>query len=236
MTNRKPTFNVSEDGTTVEVDGTTYFLGLADPMDVVSLRRLNFDGYFGMTALRGQLDLIHSAHVNDNYENRGSTEGIVKVTNAFRSRILAADTIFYLGRGLNFAIDYPKVEGGKIDVSQRSLESCLGSKQIGRIYLSDDGLVRAIPYEGKSKRTYSSNEMVESDYPLFLTGNEEAPHQIAGIIRSLFSRGKIIFPQAEDEGLILVPALMNDVNDNNTVLLSYIPHKLGGISSFLKIN
>lgn len=207
---KKPSFNVSKDGKTVEVDRVVYSTAPVNAGNFNNLRKSNYTKGFRQSTFRELLNLENAAYIN---QEKDESKKLVQF-NREDCFPLVSDTIYYGGgKNLIFAIDYPQLKDGKLTLNEKELTDKLGKTQIGSVIFSDDCFVRAIP-RGENSRVYNAFQISGSDYPVFLTGDKLAPEKTAQIL------DKIKKPV--------------DISFSNKFILGVAPKKLISIPVFME--
>ena len=191
QTEVKPTFNVRPAVTTIEVDGVVYN---AQPIagNWHQVRDGDYTEGFRQGIMRAQ-------------ESAGK---IVKVA---RNKWVTGNTALYGGNSGNewvFAQDLPEVKEGRIVMNQDELVARIEAegKRIVNDYLhiSADGQVRAMKRKGFRSGEYTIEQMLASNQPTLITGDEQAPRKIADMMEIAKKPGYLSIPS---QGIITVPDL-----------------------------
>jgi len=219
MVNSRPTFNVRPAVTTIEVDGVLYN---ADPVsgNWHQTRDGDYIEGFKQGIMRAQVNLVHSGYINkgsDNELTKKYAKGIVQVA---RMHWVTGNTSLYGGNYRSewvFAQDAPEVKDGRIVMNQDALVARLESegKRIinDNLHVSADGTVRAMKRDGFRNGEYTIDQMLASNQPIWITGDEQAPRKMTDIMTAVEKLGYLSIPS---QGGITVPAL--DEGDSRVYL------------------
>lgn len=170
----KPSFNVSSDGRTVEVNGVVYNVFPAGPGNLYKLKNADYGQGFRQGTFGEEYLLFTGAYLNQ--QDSAAKEVINSMNRLFG---IVGNTVAYGGtKDLMFAIDEPGFRNRRIFLpDEKTLISKLGKKQIGNVVFGDS--VRAMPRPAVRKNEYTVYRASRSDYPIFLTGLEDASELIA---------------------------------------------------------
>ena len=186
---KKPSFNVSQDGKTVEVDGTVYSLIPKQG----SFSQL-FQGDYGQGFRQGtfgeQLTFRHALEI---HEDISEAKAALEVA---RRELTLGNTVFYRGRYL-FAVDNLDMveEGGLGKMIVR--ETVAGGDKINGVFFSKNGNLRAIPYQEDITEEYNAFLISGSTYPVFATGDRMASEKLAKILDKTKDRIFLSVPRNE---------------------------------------
>lgn len=172
----KPSFNVSQDGRTVEVDGTVYSLNSQGPGTFLQLRQADYGQGFEQATFRQLLNLLNSAYLN---QENGHANELVRTSSR---KLVMGNTLIYTTLENVFAIDNPQFNGDKLVATAKDLESRLGKKQVRSVTFSYDGLVRAMPRLECESGRYNQFEVLALNFLTLITGDRDAPEKLAQIL------------------------------------------------------
>ncbi len=187
---RKPSFKVSQDGKTVEVDEVVYnFTPCSGGFNRINggprlrrgtafheLRNGNYGEGFKQGSLGDQSKLLFSAYLN--HKESGANLILLDI----EGLILIGNTTALYTPQLIIVQDNPSVEDGKVVMEEKGLVSKLSKYPKNGVRFSDDGSIRA------STRTqieykHSSEQIKGSSFPILLTGDLDSPEKIAEILK-----------------------------------------------------
>ena len=213
-TETKPTFNVRPAVTAIEVDGVVYN---ADPIsgNWHQVRDGDYTEGFKQGVMRAQVNLVHSGYVNKDSDDKLTKERARKIVKFARNNWVAGNTALYGGNPRSewvFAQDFPEVKEGRIVMAQDSLVAHLEAEGMRKIsdylHISADGQVRAMKRVGFSNGDYTIEQMLKSNQPMLITGDEQAPRKMADMMEIAKKSGYLSIPSV---GGITVPDLVEDV-------------------------
>ena len=171
-TQRKPSFEVQRAITLVKIDGKVYNATPIGPKNWHNLRNAEYGQGFRQGSFGENVGLVHAA-----YMNQDSQEAQAIVCASRKSFITGNTAILYTPQTI-FVQDSPQVTNRQIVMDAQTLESKIGKKTIQGVTFSDDGSVRAIPYDF-AKEWQTSEQMRKNPFAIALTGDENAPEKIA---------------------------------------------------------
>ena len=210
QTEVKPTFNVRPAVTAIEVDGVVYN---AQPIagNWHQVRDGDYTEGFRQGIMRAQVNLVHSGYVNKGSDDKLTKESAGKIVKVARNKWVTGNTALYGGNSGNewvFAQDLPEVKEGRIVMNQDELVARIEAegKRIVNDYLhiSADGQVRAMKRKGFRSGEYTIEQMLASNQPTLITGDEQAPRKIADMMEIAKKPGYLSIPS---QGIITVPDL-----------------------------
>ena len=210
-TRARPTFNVRPAVTTIEVDGVVYN---AQPIagNWHQVRDGDYTEGFRQGIMRAQVNLVHSGYVNKGSDDKLTKESAGKIVKVARNKWVTGNTALYGGNPGNewaFAQDAPEVSEGRIRMNQDELVARLEApgKRIVNDYLhiSADGQVRAMKRKGFRSGEYTIEQMLASNQPTLITGDEQAPRKIADMMEITKKPGYLSIPS---QGIITAPDLI----------------------------
>ena len=209
MADSKPTFNVNVRPavTTLEVDGVVYN---AKPVEPENWYQVG-EG-FKQGVMSAQLNLVHSGYINRNSDDKLTKERAGRIVSVAHNKWVTGNTALYGGNSGNewvFAQDFPEVKEGRIAMNQDELVARLeapGKRIINdNLHVSADGQVRAMKREGFRAGEYTIDQMLTSNQPIWITGDEQAPRKMADIMEIAKKPGYLTIPP---QGNITVPGLI----------------------------
>ena len=142
------------------------------PMNLAGLRQADYGEEFRMPTMPELVSLVYASLENKDYKTAK------EVINTLRSHWLTGNTgIHYVPEGM-FVQDNPDLNQRRISMSQKDLESRLGSHQEKGVIFSDDKSVRFVPYVFK-RGSQSSLDLARNPGVIALTGSEEKAEMLA---------------------------------------------------------
>ena len=201
----QPTFNVRPAVTTIQVGDVVYNAEPAGPGNWHKLRQADYGQDFRQGTFGENFTLAHSGYINQKSENEQTRKHARNVVQVVRKQWLTGNTALYGGeKELIFAQDFPEVQEGNIVMNQKDLEARLGKHQVGDVVISDDCLVRAMPREKVREGECNTEQMLKESYPIFLTGDAEAPEKMADMMQTVEKPGYLWVPR---KNKVRVPGL-----------------------------
>ncbi|MEK6836352.1 MAG: hypothetical protein AABX94_01645 [Nanoarchaeota archaeon] len=205
-TQRKPSFNVSQDGRTVEVDGTVYSLNPQGLRNIPELIKSDFKG-FRKPSFNELLSLVHAACENSSIEESKKlidsfrNEEIIIISNTCLFEFPLDITDYNTERhplSIVYAIDNPVILGNPEALSSdylisqfvqrnKEVQSLNGlardfyNKSHEAIRISSDGQMRAVPNLRLGLEKVFNVPYTEDDELVFLTGNLDSPEKVREI-------------------------------------------------------
>ena len=209
MADSRPPFNVRPAVTIIEVDGIVYNASPVGSNTWHQVREGDYGEGFKQGVFGQNFNLLHNGYVNKDSEDEQIRKHANGVVSTARNNGVIGRTALYGGdqdRELIFIQDEPKVKDGRIVMSQKALEARLGSRRrkIGNVIFSDDGLVRAIPRADVREGEYGAEQMRKLSYPIFMTGDADAPEKMVDIMKIAGKSGYLCVPYPNS---IRVPGL-----------------------------
>ena len=197
--------------TIIETAGAVYHAQQVGPGNWRQARGGYYPKGFKQGGMGAQLNLVYLGYIhrdsNDEIINKHAKD-IVEIAH---ESWVTGDTALYGGNAGSawvFAQDFPEVIAGRIVMNQDTLVARLeapGKRIIDdNLHISADGQVRAMKRENFRIGNYTIGQMLESNQPIFLTGDEQAPRQMANIMHVTGKLGCLSIPS---QGDISVPVL-----------------------------
>ncbi len=201
-----PSFKVNPPSVeTIGVDGKVYNPSFKGPTNWHQLREADYGRGFRQGTFGDNFRLAHSAYMNQRSKDRDTREYAKEIVGVSQNHFITGNTALYGGEELIFAVDFPQVEDSRIAINQKDLEARLSKRQIGKVILSEDSLVRAMPRSDVREGDYTSAQIRKSQYPLLLTGDKESSEKTAQIMKKIKKPGYLFVPSV---GAIRCPVLV----------------------------
>ena len=205
----KPTFELLHNAIIpIELNGVVYNAGAVGPYNWHKLRAAEYGEGFRQGTFGENFTLAHCGYVNKDSENKQTRKNARNVVKVVRKHWLAGNTALYGGdedSELIFVQDFPEVKEDKIVMNQKDLEERLGSHELKGVIFSDDGLVRAIPRANVRQGECNAEQVLQTTYPIFLTGDEEAPEKVIEMMETINKPGYFWVPAKRN---VRVPGLV----------------------------
>lgn len=145
----------------------------AGPRNFLELRQADYGPGFRMPTIPELVPLVYASLENQDYD------AAKNVVNLMEDYWLTGNTgIRYVQEGM-FVQDNPKWKGERIYMSQKVLESRLGSHEEEGVVFSDDGSVRFTPYGFVREEEQSSQALSVNPGVIALVGGEENAEKLA---------------------------------------------------------
>lgn len=202
MEKTKPTFKVTPPTVvTVDVDGKVYNAKPVGPATWVGLRSQDYGPNFRQGTFGENFNVEHAAYLNPESEE---AQGIIRAAN--KLWVTGNTGILYTPE-LIFVEDFPEVKDKRLYLSKKSLEKRLGSKEAKGVIFSNDGSVRAIPYNF-AREWQKKDQIKDNPFSIALTGDEHAPSKLAEICEAIDKPWYIWALDKGTESEIRVPGLV----------------------------
>lgn len=182
---KKPSFNVSKDCKTVEVDGTVYSLSNRKIGENIERLQTGCEEGFRPPTFSELLNLMHASHLNEDNEQ---AKKIIWSANNYGS--LIANTITKIKEsGLIVALDNPQFRENEygnreVKINEKDLVDKLrpvvGSDLSGWVVIGRGG-ARVMPISELNSGVYNPFTILAEEYPILLTGDKTSPEKLAQI-------------------------------------------------------